>query len=71
VRNLVASPKVATYDLQPEMSARGVTDVLVEAIASGSYDFTLCNYANADMVDTGSFLRCSGARDGGRSASHR
>ncbi len=50
VRNLVPSPKVATYDLQPEMSAVGVTDVLVEAIASGSYDFTLCNYANADMV---------------------
>lgn len=50
VRNLVASPKVPTYDLQPEMSAPGVTDVLVDAIASGSYDFTLCNYANADMV---------------------
>ncbi len=50
VRNLVPSPKVATYDLQPEMSARGVTDVLCEAIGSGSYDFTLCNYANADMV---------------------
>jgi 2,3-bisphosphoglycerate-independent phosphoglycerate mutase len=49
-RNLVASPKVATYDLQPEMSAAGVTDVLVAAIESGSYDFTLCNYANADMV---------------------
>jgi 2,3-bisphosphoglycerate-independent phosphoglycerate mutase len=50
VRNLVPSPKVATYDLQPSMSARGVTDVLIEAIESGSYDFTLCNYANADMV---------------------
>lgn len=50
VRNLVASPKVATYDLQPEMSARGVTDVLCDAIGSGAYDFTLCNYANADMV---------------------
>lgn len=49
-RNLVPSPKVPTYDLQPEMSARGVTDVLCEAMASGSYDFTLCNYANADMV---------------------
>jgi len=49
-RNLVPSPKVPTYDLQPEMSADGVTDVLVEAMASGSYDFTLCNYANADMV---------------------
>ncbi len=50
VRELVASPTVATYDLQPEMSARGVTDVLCKAIESGSYDFTLCNYANADMV---------------------
>lgn len=49
-RNLVPSPKVPTYDLQPEMSARGVTDVLCEAMASGRYDFTLCNYANADMV---------------------
>ena len=49
-RNLVPSPKVATYDLQPEMSAHGVTDVLCEAIGGGSYDFTLCNYANADMV---------------------
>ncbi len=49
-RNLVASPKVATYDLQPEMSAVGVTDVLCTAIASGHHHFTLCNYANADMV---------------------
>ena len=50
VRNLVPSPKVATYDMKPEMSAVGVTDVLCESIAAGSYDFTLCNYANADMV---------------------
>lgn len=50
VREMVQSPSVATYDLQPEMSARGVTDVLCRAIESGSYDFTLCNYANADMV---------------------
>ncbi|MGQ0646637.1 MAG: 2,3-bisphosphoglycerate-independent phosphoglycerate mutase [Gemmatimonadaceae bacterium] len=49
-RNLVPSPKVATYDLQPEMSAAGVTDVLCGSIASGEFDFTLCNYANADMV---------------------
>jgi 2,3-bisphosphoglycerate-independent phosphoglycerate mutase len=49
-RLLVPSPKVATYDLQPEMSAPGVTDVLCDAIGRGSYDFTLCNYANADMV---------------------
>ena len=49
-RELVPSPKVATYDLQPEMSADGVTNVLCRAIASGSHDFTLCNYANCDMV---------------------
>jgi 2,3-bisphosphoglycerate-independent phosphoglycerate mutase len=50
VRDLVPSPKVATYDLQPEMSAREVTDVLCHAIEGGSYHFTLCNYANPDMV---------------------
>ena len=49
-RELVPSPKVATYDLQPEMSAMGVTDVLCRAIESESHDFTLCNYANCDMV---------------------
>jgi 2,3-bisphosphoglycerate-independent phosphoglycerate mutase len=49
-RLLVPSPKVATYDLQPDMSARGVTDALVEAIDSGSYDFIVANYANPDMV---------------------
>ncbi len=50
VRELVPSPKVATYDLQPEMSAEGVTDVLCRALESREYDFTLCNYANCDMV---------------------
>ena len=49
-RVLVPSPKVATYDLKPEMSAPEVTDRLLEAIASGNYDFILVNYANADMV---------------------
>lgn len=49
-RVLVASPKVATYDLQPEMSAREVTDRLVEAVEAGTYDFILVNYANPDMV---------------------
>ena len=49
-RVLVPSPKVATYDLAPEMSAAGVTDALVDAIASGSYDFIVANYANPDMV---------------------
>jgi 2,3-bisphosphoglycerate-independent phosphoglycerate mutase len=50
VRQLVPSPQVATYDLQPEMSAAGVTDVLCAAIESRDYDFILCNYANGDMV---------------------
>lgn len=49
-RILVPSPKVATYDLQPEMSAPEVTDRLVEAINSGKYDLVICNYANGDMV---------------------
>ena len=49
-RILVPSPKVATYDQQPEMSAREVTDHLVEAIHSRKYDFIVCNYANPDMV---------------------
>jgi 2,3-bisphosphoglycerate-independent phosphoglycerate mutase len=49
-RILVPSPKVATYDLQPEMSAPEVTDKLVAAIESGTYDLIVCNYANGDMV---------------------
>ena len=49
-RRLVPSPRVATYDLQPEMSAAGVTDELVGAIGSGRYDFIVANYANPDMV---------------------
>jgi 2,3-bisphosphoglycerate-independent phosphoglycerate mutase len=49
-RVLVPSPRVATYDLQPEMSAPGVTDVLCRTIEAGEHDFILCNYANADMV---------------------
>jgi 2,3-bisphosphoglycerate-independent phosphoglycerate mutase len=49
-RILVPSQKVATYDLMPEMSAPGITDVLCSAIAGKEHDFILCNYANADMV---------------------
>ena len=49
-RLLVPSQKVATYDLKPEMSAAGVTDVLCKAIAAKQHDFILCNYANGDMV---------------------
>ena len=49
-RILVASPKVATYDLQPEMSAYEVKDKLVEAIKQDKYDFIVVNFANGDMV---------------------
>ncbi len=49
-RILVKSPAVATYDLQPEMSAYEVTDKLVEAIETGKYDVIILNFANCDMV---------------------
>ena len=49
-RVLVASPKVATYDLQPEMSAYEVTEKCVERIESGAYDVIILNFANCDMV---------------------
>ncbi|MBP6064574.1 2,3-bisphosphoglycerate-independent phosphoglycerate mutase [Bacteroides sp.] len=49
-RILVASPKVATYDLQPEMSAYEVKDKLVDAIKQDKFDFIVVNYANCDMV---------------------
>ena len=49
-RALIPSPKVATYDLQPEMSAYLVTDEVVKRIRSGKYDVIILNYANCDMV---------------------
>jgi 2,3-bisphosphoglycerate-independent phosphoglycerate mutase len=49
-RIMVPSPKVATYDLQPEMSAPALTDAAVAAIAGGTYDLILLNFANPDMV---------------------
>jgi 2,3-bisphosphoglycerate-independent phosphoglycerate mutase len=49
-RILVPSPKVATYDLKPEMSAAGITDTVVKAIEKGELDAIIMNYANADMV---------------------
>ncbi len=49
-REMVASPKVATYDLQPEMNAAGITAKVVSAIDSGSFNVIVMNYANADMV---------------------
>jgi 2,3-bisphosphoglycerate-independent phosphoglycerate mutase len=49
-RILVPSPKVATYDLKPEMSAQGITDTVVKAIEGQEFDAIIMNYANADMV---------------------
>jgi 2,3-bisphosphoglycerate-independent phosphoglycerate mutase len=55
-RILVPSPKVSTYDLAPEMSAGKVTDELIKAIESGTFDAIVCNFANGDMVGhTGNF----------------
>ena len=55
-RKLIPSPKVATYDLQPEMSAYGIAEVVVEAIKSDRYEFVLVNFANPDMVGHTGFL---------------
>lgn len=49
-RELIPSPNVATYDLQPEMNAELLTNKLVDAIESNAYDFIVCNYPNGDMV---------------------
>lgn len=49
-RQLIPSPAVATYDLQPDMSAAAITDALVNAIESQRYDVIICNYANPDMI---------------------
>src|SRR5581483_7477895 len=49
-RELIASPKVATYDLKPEMSAQGIADVVVNNIDRGGMDVIVMNFANADMV---------------------
>ncbi len=49
-RALVASPKVATYDLKPEMSAAGIADTVVKSVEDGTFDILVVNFANADMV---------------------
>ncbi|NCC15079.1 MAG: 2,3-bisphosphoglycerate-independent phosphoglycerate mutase [Clostridia bacterium] len=58
-RWLVPSPKVATYDLQPEMSAYEVTEGLVKAIRSKEYDLIIINYANSDMVGHTGFMEAA------------
>ncbi|HAR56239.1 MAG TPA: 2,3-bisphosphoglycerate-independent phosphoglycerate mutase [Idiomarina baltica] len=55
-RKLIPSPKVKTYDLQPEMSSEQLTDAIVEAVDNQEYDVIICNYPNGDMVGhTGNF----------------
>src|SRR5438128_8640345 len=49
-RTLVPSPKIATYDLKPEMSASGIADTVVKAVEDGTFDVLIVNFANADMV---------------------
>jgi 2,3-bisphosphoglycerate-independent phosphoglycerate mutase len=49
-RSMVQSPKVATYDLKPEMSAHGIAETVVRAVEQGSFDVLVINFANADMV---------------------
>jgi 2,3-bisphosphoglycerate-independent phosphoglycerate mutase len=49
-REMVASPKVATYDLKPEMSAQGITDIVLDAMGRRDFDVIVMNFANADMV---------------------
>ena|SRR3990167_3988452 len=49
-RQLIPSPKIATYDLQPEMSAIALTDAFVKGVESQKYDVIICNYANPDMI---------------------
>ncbi|HEU0117270.1 MAG TPA: 2,3-bisphosphoglycerate-independent phosphoglycerate mutase [Alphaproteobacteria bacterium] len=58
-RIVVPSPKVATYDLQPEMSARTVTDKVVEAVNAGTFDFIVLNFANPDMVGHTGFFEAA------------
>lgn len=49
-RELIPSPKVATYDKQPEMSAHGVAEKVAETVKEGKYEFVMCNFAPPDMV---------------------
>lgn len=54
-RHLIASPKVATYDLQPQMSAQEVADKVAEVVKSKENEFVMCNFAPPDMVRSPSF----------------
>ena len=67
-RVLVQSPKVATYDLKPEMSAQGVADAVVKAIEDNTFDVMVVNFANADMVGHSGKIppTITAVEDGGR-----
>ncbi|MBW6452024.1 MAG: 2,3-bisphosphoglycerate-independent phosphoglycerate mutase [DPANN group archaeon] len=58
-RILIPSPKIASYDLQPEMSAKKITDAAIKNIKNAKYDFIIINYANADMVGHTGKLDCA------------
>lgn len=64
-RCMVPSPKVATYDLQPEMSVKGVAEKLVEAIAEGKHPFIMCNFAPPGMQIEFEFFELSNANSSG------
>jgi hypothetical protein len=57
-RMMVPSPKVATYDKQPEMSVQGVADKVAEVVKSSEYDFVMCNFAPPDMVSRSHRIAC-------------
>ena len=67
-RLLVPSPKVATYDLKPEMSAAGIADAVIKAVEKGTFDVIVMNFANADMVGHSGKLEptIKARRNGGR-----
>ena len=53
---MIPSPKVATYDKQPEMSVQGVADKVAEVVKTGDYDFVMCNFAPPDMASNTSLI---------------
>ena len=55
---MIPSPKVPTYDHQPEMSVQSVADKVAELVKKGEQEFIMCNFAPPDMVNTPKFSRC-------------
>lgn len=65
VRHMIPSPKVPTYDKQPEMSVQGVADKVAEVVKSNEFDFVMCNFAPPDMVSVGVISRVAGVNGWG------